>query len=560
MRSAPSSGGRTPTTTLRLVTAALPLICAVLIWLSLAPYPWPVNPFPYPWPVNPYPWWVQWVFALLALAVVALAGSEHWAARRVRGCVEGRALGLALAGMAVVGAYGWVSGLIRFQSFAADLNLAIFASICWNTLQGRPFEWFAGNYLTLHLSLVPMLLVPFCAVGQGAQGLLFGHSLLLTLPALPLFLLARRRLDGVSALLLSWAYLLLPGVFTQYSVGGTEAPLIALPLSLSFLFYHQGRLRAFLASVAVGAVGVVEYYAPVFALFGLLAWRARRPMPWVLGPLGVAVLWPALAYSILLPSLAQAFPEWSMPSDLSGSGMQYYRHLGESPAAVLAGVARDPRPLLLLLTDHFHVGFVYQLLLPFLFVLPWASGESLFALWELATVLPTASQNVISLAGHHVGLASVSLLFGSVGTLERLIRRGGEEGHRLIRSLAAAVLSLAGASIMTVAYLAYPVTLLTHPRPSLAEAVALIPSGLPVAAPEGVLPHLVDRREVYPLWGAESAVREARLAAVLLDHPPGQMVDDSQRQFLEWLRGHPAYRLAYEGEGVVLFLRRAQGG
>ena len=545
---------------MRLITAALPLFCAALIWLWLAPYPWPVNPFPFAWPVNPYPWWVQWAFALLALAVVALAGARHPAACQVRGWMEGRALGLALVGMAVVGGYGWVSGLIRFNSFAADLNLAIFASICWNTLQGRPFEWFAGNYLTLHLSLVPMLLVPFCAAGQGAPGLLLGHSLLLTLPALPLFLLARRRLDRFSALLLSWAYLLLPGVFTQYSFGGTEAPLIALPLSLSFLFYHQGRLKAFLASVAAGAVGVVEYYAPVFALFGLLAWRARRPWPWVLGPVGVAVLWPALAYGILLPSLARAFPEWGMPSDLSASGLQYYQHLGDSPAAILTGVARDPGPLLAVLTDHFHLGFVYQLLLPFLFVLPWGSGASLFALWDLLTVLPTTSLNILSLAGHHVGLASVSLLAGSAGTLERLTGRDGEASLRLRRSLAAAILSLAGASIMTVAYLAYPATLLSQPRPSLAEAVALIPADLPVAAPEGVLPHLVDRREVYPLWRAESAAREARLAAVLFDHPPGQLVDDAQTQFLEWLRGHPAYRLAYERDGVVLFLRRAQGG
>ncbi len=532
---------------MRLATATLPAFAAAVVWLSLGPYPWPVNPYPYAWPVNPYPGWVRWVAALLAGATVLLAGSQLGPPRRLRAWMGRHAVGLMLGGMALSFAYGWASGLLRLASFDANLMLAIFTSICWNTLHGRPYEWFGGNYLAVHLTLVPMVEVPLCAVGRGAPGVLLGHSLLLTLPALPLFLLARRRLEGFSALVLGLAYLLLPGVFSQYTLGGSEAPVIALPLALAFLFYDQARLKPFLCAVAFGAAGVVEYYAPAFAVFALLAWRSRRSWPWIASPLALALVWPPLAYGLLLPALG---------GDVSGSGLQHYRHLGESPAAILFGIATAPDSLLALLKDHFHLGFLYQLLIPFLFVLPWGSGEALFAVYELVTILPTSDQNILSLSGAHVGLASVALLAGSVGTLGRLFQRGHEASRRLARSLAATVLSLSAASITTVAFLTYPVNLVRHPRPALAEAVALVPPDVTVAVPEGVLPHVVDRLEVYLSGRQETmaAAETGRLAAALVYHPAGQIVPEEEKRFLEFLGSHPLYRLAFERDGVVLFL------
>lgn len=74
--------------------------------------------------------------------------------------------------------------------------------------------------------------------------------------------------------------------------------------------------------------------------------------------------------------------------------------------------------------------------------------------------------------------------------------------------------------------------------------------------PEGVLPHVVDRREVY-LSGrpaTRAAAGAGRLAAVLVYHPAGQIVPEEERRFLQLLGSHPLYRLAFERDGVMLFL------
>ena len=232
------AGVPTETSARRMVTSglrrALPLICGLLIWLWLAPDPWPVNPFPYAWPRNPYPWWVRWALGLLAILVVWAAGSEHPALRTIRSRIEQRAMVLLLIGLSLAFVYGWATSLVPLYTFDSrgpgpSLDLALYSSVCWNTWEGRPFQSIWGHYFAIHASFVPVMLLPLCPPGIGIAGYLVGHSLLLVLPALPLFWLARRSLPTFPALLLAWAYLVLPGIFshaTEWEL--KEAPLIAL--------------------------------------------------------------------------------------------------------------------------------------------------------------------------------------------------------------------------------------------------------------------------------------------------------------------------------------------
>ncbi len=540
--------------------SALAFLSAALIWLWLAPYPWPVNPSPYPWPTNPYAWWVRWLAAALALGLISFASSELPLVRSTRAWMERRALLLVGAGMAFVFIYGWASALVRFISFdpfPGSTELAWYGSLCWNTWQGRIYEWMLGHFLAVHVSLVPALLLPLCPPGVGMPGYLLGQSLLFVLPALPLFLLARQHLAPFPSLLLAWAYLVLPGIFSQHSAGAKESSSIALPLACAFLFYRQQRLRPFLVAITLGALAIKEYYAPVFGLFGLLAWRDRRSLPWVIGPWWVALLSTTLAYGVILPFFRQAFPSphadpyfWGFTSS--------YGHLGDSPQAIVGRLLSDPVGLLAAVLDRPQLLFLYELLLPFLFVLPWGAPEVLFALWELMISLPARSDYVLLLGGGHAALASTALLAGTMGSLGWLSRASGSS-QALVRSLAAAVLALSAASPVTVASALHPIHQVRQPRAALAEAVALVPPDVPVAAPPGVLPHLVNRPDVYYLWGLREDLVNATLAAVIFYEPPGQLAEDWEVDLLRALRQHASYRLAYERDGVSLFLRDSPG-
>lgn len=535
-------------------------VCVALVWLSLGPYPWPVNPTPFPWPTNPYPWTFQWLPTALALVVVTLAASERGLAHRVRAWVERRALALVIAGMLLVLAYGGASALIRFLFFDADWStteLRWMASLCWNTWDGRPFEWpLAGHYFAVHVSLVPVVLLPLCPPGIGLPGYLLGQSLLLVLPAWPVFLLARLHLAPFPSLLLSWAYLLLPGIFSQHIEGAQEAPLIALPLTLAILFYRRQRLRLFLIAITLGAA-VVEYYAPVFALFGLWAWRDRRTAPWILVPLGLAALWPTVAYGIVLPAFRHSYAGQTPPGDPFW-GFQCYEYLGASPAELIARVIGDPATLWPVFTDRSHLLQLYELLLPFLFVLPWGAPEALMGLGDIAINLPATCSYVVSINGGHAGLASTALLAGTAATLGRFRWKSDATSAALVRTLAAAVFVFAATSQTTMRLAIHPVLLLREPTQALRDALALVPPGEPVAAPLGVVPHLANRHEAYSLWYPRASERlsEGRLAAVLFRRPAFGGREPWETELLEKARRHPAYELVYEQDGVLLFLRK----
>ena len=109
--------------------------------------------------------------------------------------------------------YTWLQHLRRQTS---GFDLGYFATFFWNTLHGRPFYCpithpRAGSYLSIHAEPAVYLLAPIYALRPDASTLVILQSALLGLSAVPLYLIARRRLgsDWMAALLAA-AFLLYP--------------------------------------------------------------------------------------------------------------------------------------------------------------------------------------------------------------------------------------------------------------------------------------------------------------------------------------------------------------
>ncbi len=460
--------------------------------------------------------------------------------------------------LALVFAWGLTGALVRFHRFSADVDLALFDNIAWNSLEGRLFANYNGNHLANHVSPVLLLTLPFYALASGPEGLLFAQSLALAAAALPLHTLARRRLPPLPSLLLASAFLLLPGIFSQHLDDFHETPFVALPFFLALLFFAQGRFRPFLAAYMAASVLVIEYYALALAIFGLYAlWRRRSPR-WFLAPAAISLAWAGLTLGIIMPSFRA-----ETPTPQANWTLNYYAHLGSSPGEILGSVLHDPLGTIFAdplgesqgVRRPIQLWYLRDLFLPFLFALPLLSPEWLFAVPELMKNLPTGYGGVVSLAMHHSVLASSALMAASLATLASLQSRL----PGLVPGLAAAMLALAATSPQTVATLLTPVYLLRAPPPPFADALELIGPTASVSAPAEAMAHLSRRRQTFYSSAPQSleAQQRGRIHAILLYAPPSRPLNATQEALRETVAGDPGYRLAYQQGGVALYLLQA---
>ncbi len=122
---------------------------------------------------------------------------------------------LALAGLLSLFFCGYFSYFtvlqhLRLQTYSWDM--AIFDNIMWNLIRG---EWFkaspvlgvSGSHIQFHATFIAYLFGPFYALYQHPETLLVMQSTLAGLAAIPIYLVARRRLgSSIQALVLAYAY------------------------------------------------------------------------------------------------------------------------------------------------------------------------------------------------------------------------------------------------------------------------------------------------------------------------------------------------------------------
>ncbi|MBI2910998.1 MAG: hypothetical protein HYY05_02565, partial [Chloroflexi bacterium] len=97
--------------------------------------------------------------ALAALAATLVLGcvTDVGPARFVRGWVERHVRAVLLVAVALAFAWGFSSASVRFASYAANIDLAHYDRVAWNSTQGRLYEAWEGNHLASHVTAVPLL-------------------------------------------------------------------------------------------------------------------------------------------------------------------------------------------------------------------------------------------------------------------------------------------------------------------------------------------------------------------------------------------------------------------
>jgi uncharacterized membrane protein len=430
----------------------------------------------------------------------------------------------------------WATGfavlsILRHRAFETGrFDLGNMTQAVWSTAHGHflqvtNLEGHQVSRLGSHFDPILATLAPFWLAWPSPESLLVVQAASIALGALPVFRLARRRLDSDRAALgLALAYLLYPA--TQWlTLNELHAIAFATPLLLfAFDYLDQDRLVPFALCAAL-AIACKEEIGAVVAGFGI--WyalgRGRRFEGLVVAALGLAAS--IVAVTIVIPHF----------------------HGGESPFG-----SRYRHAGVVDLFTARNAGYLAELLVP-------VAAVPLLAPLALVAALPEAGLNLLSrdqfqssIRFHYTAGLIPPLVLATVLGCERLVRRG-PAFREAVAPVALVLGAVASASIGAVRVHGVEAS----PHDHAAErALRLVPSDAVVSATNTLGAHLSARRRIlsFPvLHGAAwIAVDTTRLS--YLDRSSGGA---RARAAYRRLRRDRNWRAVLDRSGIVVLRRRS---
>ena len=280
--------------------------------------------------------------------------------------------------------FTWLA-ILRHASFnSSGFDLGIYDQVVWNTLHGRIFFYTTTGQPLLHLSNhfdpILLLVAPFYLIYSGPEMLLFLQAAAIGLGGLPVFWLAREKLEsdlaGISLLL---AYLLFP-TLEVVTLWDFHPPALATGF-LMYAFYFLVKRRSWcFVLFAVLAMSCKEHISLVVILMGLYA--IIRYRDWVLGVLTVV-----LALAIFIAVMYWVIPAHSVTGNHIFLG--YYSQMGDSPLEIVGTAITRPDLVLKNLWQPSKLRYLRDVLIPFAYL-------PLLGLPVLLIGLPSFAINLLS--------------------------------------------------------------------------------------------------------------------------------------------------------------------
>ncbi|MBN1918671.1 MAG: DUF2079 domain-containing protein [Verrucomicrobia bacterium] len=238
-------------------------------------------------------------------------------------------------GLAVVYAVAFCAiSHFKYHNFNySDFDLAIFSNAIWNTAHGDFMftEIRDGCYFKDHVPVILLALAPVYKLFPSPLTLLYAQSIMLGAGAIPLFLLARREINGLWGILFAFLYLLYPAVgfinlFEFHALGFVPALLL-----FAFYFFRAKRYVPFLVFTGLAMLCREEVGLTVM-MIGVYALIARRRWPWIVAPAAAGLVWFFVCVHVIIPHFNEG-------ANIFG---RLYGEMGTTPAQVIKTAITDP--------------------------------------------------------------------------------------------------------------------------------------------------------------------------------------------------------------------------
>jgi uncharacterized membrane protein len=236
------------------------------------------------------------------------------------------------------GAFFIAYSLQKHAAFqTAGFDLGIWDQMTWNTMHGRPF-WFTQhgnitNGLGNHVELVLLLLFPLYGLYNGPETMLVFQPLLVSLGALPIYWLARDRLNSHGAgLVFASVYLLYPalGAAVSFDVHSLTVAVPFLTYALWSMYTNRWRLFAVMAILAMSCKEDIPLLVFMMGLYILIV--KRKPRVGLI-TMTVSLVWFVIAVYVIIPAF---YP---------GGSNEYiyrYRDWGDSMSQIMFNIMTNP--------------------------------------------------------------------------------------------------------------------------------------------------------------------------------------------------------------------------
>lgn len=473
----------------------------------------------------------------------------------VLAALERRATRILWVGVAVYFIVFCALAFLAYSQYRYHSDLAQYSQTLWATLRGDFFyssvEETSGSFLSTHVSPFLLVLLPVYALKQSPLTILLLRSLALALSAVPLFYCVRRLTNSpVAGLLLSGAFLLHPEIVSQHFTAGYEVVFVAPFFFAAFYFLMEKRFRPFIFFLVMMLM-VREDFVPAAFIFAIYSLIKRMPRKWAIAPLMIGIAWQVVVTLIFNATVEH----WVFNL--------YYGHFGESPAEMVRTVLTDP-VFALDETWTLHRSYLYNLLMPVGFILPWTSLVSIFAIPNMAAFL-ARSGNVTAATGgitHYSVLVVSALWLGLAGFISRSQKWVREENqNRSAVAISVVILVL----VLSAAHLwGYRLPTGTPvDAAALDRAVGLIPEGASVSSNDGrVFPRLSTRYGLYEplIWDVieepdrlPQGTDQLKKGEYVILKPFGHPVYDDEEVFAFVAEPGFHYRLIFDENGIKVY-------
>lgn len=449
----------------------------------------------------------------------------------------------------------------------SSYDLGLYDQGIWLLSQGKaPFVTLMGrNLMGDHASFVLFLVVPLYWIWPSVSTLLVVQSLVVALGALPVFLLARTRLESESlALVLSACFLLHPAVAWT-----------------NLENYHPDSFLAFFVGMAIFAA--LERRWRLYALFVVLSLLVKEDTLLVVAPLGV---WVALNRS---RKIGVATVVGSIVSALFGTMVVMRSLIGvptrnawRIPFGGVGGFVSEVLERPGNVIDHFRSEsrpfYLWQMLFPMGFVFarfPWVASISALVLFT--NVLSTFWYQ-FRIEYHYAFIAVPAIVLGTVVALSMFAMRRRRRLVALVAVCSVWSCLMWGAVPIGRAVMPTSVDPIGRDMPPMWDAdhpvavdarelMALIPSDAPIAVFHALAPHLSHRPLVYQfpnpfrvvLYGVDTTLEDARACLPTADDIEFVMLPKTidEQMAADWAVVSFDFELAAENAGFWLYARRS---
>jgi len=433
-----------------------------------------------------------------------------------------------------------------------NLAQAVWSSAHGDLLQVTNLRGEQMSRLGAHFDPILLAFVPLWVLWPDPAALLAAQAALVSLGAVPAFLLARRHLDSEwVGLGFALAYLLYPA--TQWLVLDDFHPVaLAAPLLLfAIWFLDTDRLLAFAACAGLACLTKEQVGLTVAAL-GIWYALARRR-----GRAGLAIAVVGVAVALVASTVV-------VPHFAPGGGSPFadrYAAVGGSPAAMLETLARDPGAFVEAGAEPRDGRYALDLLWP-LAGLPLLSPLALAATPELALNALSSAPTQTSVHFHYTATLIPVLVAAAILGAARARRRWAA-GERILSRAFVVTCILGGVLLGPLpiwrhvpfgSELAANEHVVGEHAAAAKRVLDRVPRGDPVSTTNTLGAHLSTRKRVlsFPRLG------DARWVAVDESRPStlDRAVDPEGLQIaLDRLRADRRFRLVAQDDGVLLFRR-----